>query len=211
MRRDCGNRERTSPMKILFRLAITAAGIAGFAACGFAQSPAVAPKPPAKAAASPAAPPAPVSSVPQATTAAYGDWLLRCERVGEPEKEQRQCEIAQTLQLQGQGAVAQIALSRGAVAGQFHVVALLPVNVAFPSSVHLAIDDKDLQPVELAWRRCLTGACLSEGDVKDDTLKRWRPLAERGEIRWKNGGDQEIVLPFSFRGFGQAADALLKQ
>ena len=207
-------------MRPIFKLIAATGVFAALAVPGVLLAAGEAPKPPPKppsvaapAAAAPAAavPAAPVSSVPQTTTAAYGDWLLRCERVGEPDKNQRLCEIAETLQVQGQGTVAQIAFSRAAAAGQLRVVTLLPVNVALPGAVSLAIDDKDAQPIELAWRRCLPGGCLADGDMKDETQKRWRALTERGEIRWKNSGGQDVVLPFSFRGFSQAVDALLKQ
>ena len=86
---------------------------------------------------------------------------------------------------------------------------VLPNNITFPSSVKLALDEKDNQPADLAWRRCLPGGCFADGDVKDDVVKRWR-ASERGEIRMKNGAGQDVIIPLSFRGLAPAMDALAK-
>jgi len=56
--------------------------------------PALAQTPTAKPAATPASPPPPVPSEPGVTTASYGDWMLRCQRLGPPEKPTRLCEVS---------------------------------------------------------------------------------------------------------------------
>jgi invasion protein IalB len=85
-----------------------------------------------------------------------------------------------------------------------------PVNVSFPSVARLAIDEKDLQPAELIWRRCLPGGCFAELEIKDELLKRWRALVAGGLVQIVDAAGREIAIPFSFRGFAQALDALLK-
>lgn len=146
---------------------------------------------------------------PQATTATYGDWTLRCQRAGEPAV--KTCEIVQSLQVQGQpNPVAQIALGRPSPKEPLKLVVVVPTNVAFPSSPQLSIDEKDDGPAVLAWRRCIAGGCIAETVLKDDVLKRWRPQAERGRLQFKDATDRDVVLPFSFRGFADALDALTK-
>ena len=49
-----------------------------------------------------------------------------------------------------------------------------PVNVSFPSVARLAVDDKDMQPAELIWRRCQPGGCVADLEIKEELLKRWR-------------------------------------
>ncbi len=151
----------------------------------------------------------PVPGDPQVTTASFGDWVLRCVRNGPPEKPVKACEIVETLQVQGQGTIAQIAVSRPSPKDPIKVTVVLPNNITFPSSVKLALDEKDNQPADLAWRRCLPGGCFADGDVKDDVVKRWR-ASERGEIRMKNGAGQDVIIPLSFRGLAPAMDALAK-
>lgn len=154
-------------------------------------------------------PPA-VSADPQLTTATFGDWLLRCQRVGEGAQSVRSCEVAQTLQAEGQGMIAQIAVGRIAADAPLRVTVLLPSNLSFPSSVKIAIDDKDDQPADLAWKRCLAAGCIADSDMKDDILKRWRAQAGQGRMRFRDAVAREITLPFSFRGLAQALDALAK-
>jgi hypothetical protein len=76
-----------------------------------AQTPKPATRPPSAEA--PAAPqPALVGAEPQSTTATFGDWVLRCVQGTAPNQSQRLCEVAQTLEVKGEGVVAEIALGR---------------------------------------------------------------------------------------------------
>ena len=158
-----------------------------------------------------APPPAPVSAEPKTTTATYGDWTVRCEtRPGE--KAKRLCEVVQTLQVQGQQApVAQVAFGRPEGAGELHLIAALPVNVTFPSSVRVGTDDKDQHPLDLQWRRCLPGGCFADAPANEEALGRWRTAPAPGRLQFKDAAGREVVLPLSFRGLAQALDGLGKQ
>ncbi|TXN22066.1 invasion protein [Methylobacterium sp. WL9] len=160
-----------------------------------------------------AAPPAkPVPNEPGATTASFGDWVLRCQRGGSAEKPVRVCEVAQSMQVQGQNQpIAQIAIGRAGAGEPLQITVLLPPNVAFPSSVRLLSDEKDTGGYELVWRRCLPGACVADAAAKDDALKRWRAANEPGRIVFKNAGGQDVAIPLSWRGLPQALDALVKE
>jgi invasion protein IalB len=160
----------------------------------------------------PQATPAPqpvVSSVPQSTTATYGDWILQCQLRAEGAP-RRACEVVQTLQLEGKGPIAQILVGRPNPKVPSLVSVILPPNVSFPSSVLLSVDEKDTQPAGLAWQRCTPAGCVAAAEIQDDLLRRWRLQTERGRIQFKESDGREIVLPFSFRGLAQALDAMGK-
>ena len=177
----------------------------------FAQVPAVgaqtAAQPPAAAAALAGA---------DLTTATFGDWQLRCRAAVAASANQpaipRICEVIQSVIIQGQSApFAQLAFGKPTPKDPVHLTTVLPTNIAFPSTVKIAVDDKDKQPVELAWTRCLPGGCFASIATRDDFLKRWRALEEGGRFIFKNGAGQEIIMPFSFRGLSRALDALAKE
>jgi invasion protein IalB len=155
---------------------------------------------------------APVGTEPQNTSAAYGDWTVRCQKVNDAAP--RICELEQTLQMQNQqgqaNPVAQIALGRPSAKEPLKLVVTLVPNVSFPSSVKLAVDDKDTQPVDLPWLRCLPGGCAAATEFKDDDAKRWKAQTATGRLIFKDGAGHEQSWPFSYRGFAQAMDGLSK-
>ncbi len=158
----------------------------------------------------PAAPPS-VSADPKTTTATYGDWTLRCE-ASSGDKVRRLCEVVQTMQVQGQQApVAQVAFGRPEGAGDLHVIAVLPVNVVFPSTVRVGTDEKDAHPIDLAWRRCLPGGCFADAVANDEVIGRWRTTSTPGRLQFKDATGRDAVLPLSFHGLAQALDGLGKQ
>jgi invasion protein IalB len=153
----------------------------------------------------------PVGPEPQATTATYGDWLLRCQRVVAPAPTHQVCDVTQTVQAQGQqGPILQLTFGPPAPKEPMKLAIVAPVNVSFPSAAKVGVDEKDPQPAELTWRRCVPGGCLAEAEIKDDLMKRWRAQAGGGVVYIVDATGREIAIPFSFRGFAQALDALLK-
>lgn len=168
------------------------------------------------AASKPASPPAPAAAAvptePSSTTASFGDWTLRCQRIADAGKTMRICEVAQVLQAQGQQApIAQIALGRLANGEPVRVTAVMPVSVSFPSSVQITMGEKDAKPVELPWRRCLPTGCFAETAPGDDLLKQWRKASEPGRILFRDAAGRDLALPLSARGLDQALDALAKE
>jgi invasion protein IalB len=192
----------------------------------FAQTPAPAPAPrPAiqnqhkyqAAQVKPAAAPDKAAAEPtgaELTTASFGDWQLSCRltpgAAGQPSR--RLCEVLQRVVLQGQTApFAQLGFGKMTPADPLFFTAVVPPNVTFPSSVKLAIDENDKQPVEVAWTRCLPGGCFASLAVNDDVVKRWRAQNEGGRLMFKNGAGQDLVVPISFKGLARALDALAKE
>ena len=155
--------------------------------------------------------PPPVSADPSVTTAAFGDWTLRCEKPAS-EKTQHICEAVQTVQLQNQPApIAQIAFGRSSSSDPVRLVVVLPVNVLFPSSVKMGLGDKDPESLDLAWRRCLPVGCFAENATPDAAIRRWRGETGQGRISYKDAAGRDMALPISFRGMAQALDALARQ
>ena len=170
------------------------------------------PKPAQPAAPPPAAAPAPVSSDPQTQTATYGDWTLRCQRGADTAGARRACEIVQSVTVKGQTTpLAQIAIGRIDASDPLRMTVVTPNDISFPSSVRVAMDEKDAQPTELAWTRCLPAGCFATGAPNAEALKRWRSSADTGRMVLKSGAGQDVAIPISFRGLAQAMDALAKE
>ena len=125
---------------------------------------------------------------PTSTTASFGDWVLRCQKV-EGAAVTRLCEVAQSLMVKGQSApVAQIAMGRSSPLG-----------------------DKPEQAMALAWKRCLPMGCFADVELTDDLMKRLRASAEGPRLGFTDGAGRDLALPFSLSGLPQALDALAKE
>lgn len=149
-------------------------------------------------------------------TATYGDWQLRCRNAipAAPGRSAipRTCEVTQSVIIQGQSQpFAQLAFGKPSASEPMFFTTVLPINVSFPSAVRVATDEKDAQPVDLAWTRCMPGGCFASIAIKDDVLKRWRAKEDAGRFTFKNSAGQDVTLPFSFRGLSRALDALSKE
>jgi len=152
-----------------------------------------------------------VPAEPNTTIASYGDWVLRCQRVDTAGKTARVCEVAETIQVQGQTApIAQVAIGRLSPGEPLRVTVATPPAVAFPSTVRIS-EVKGGAPLNLEWRRCLPGGCFADAVLKDDVLARWRGLSDAGQLTFKDASGQDVTLPLSFRGLAQALDALAKE
>jgi invasion protein IalB len=150
-----------------------------------------------------------IGAEPEATTATYGDWILRCQRTAAGSGTQPLCDVTQTVQAQ-QNPLLQLSFVPTTPKGPIKLTIIVPVNVSFPSVARIALDDKDTQTVELTWRRCLPGGCVAELEVKDELLKRWRAQGGGGIVKIVDAAGRETGTPFSFRGLAQALDALLR-
>ena len=154
---------------------------------------------------------APVPAEPGTTTASFGDWVLRCQRVGEGDAGPRVCEVAQAMQAQGPKApIAQIAIGRSAPGEPLRVTLVVVPDLSFPSSAQV-VGDSTGPVLELPWRRCLPGGCFADAVAKDDLLKRWRGATEPGRIVVKSASGRDVAIPLSFRGLAPALDALAKE
>jgi invasion protein IalB len=138
--------------------------------------------------------------------------VLRCQRTGTGSEAHRNCELVQNVMLKGQQApVAQLAFGKPTPTEALHVTAAIPLNITFPSTVRVAIDDKDPQAFDLQWVRCLPAACFADAVPKDDLLKRWRSQTGAGRMTFKDARGQDVALPISFNGLAPGLDALAKE
>jgi invasion protein IalB len=156
----------------------------------------------------------PVSANPGATTASYGDWILRCQRVGEGDKAQKICEIVQSILAAPEGkpkqTVSQLAFGRIKSTDPWRVTAHVPVNILFPSVVKFAADEK-VKPMELPWRRCIPSGCFADAPMSDAQFWALGKQTEKGFLEFTDAINRPVKFPVSFRGFAQAVEALAKE
>jgi invasion protein IalB len=147
----------------------------------------------------------PVGSDPQLTTATYGDWVERCQRVNVG----RICEVAQSVVAQGQTTpLAEIAVGRARKGAPLRLTLVLPVNVSFPSAPKIAAAGADA--VELAWKQCVPAGCFADAAFGGDALDAWRS-AKSAKVETKVATGQILNFEISLRGLPQALDALNRE
>ena len=156
--------------------------------------------------------PAPVSATPQRTSAAFGDWVLNCQRIDENGGTRKLCEVSQTLTAKGQnGPVARIAIGRLNPTEPLRFTIVMPVNITPAITPRLLIGDKPTAAVSLAWQRCLSGGCFAAAMLEDAAVKQVRATTDQSRITFHDGADHDASLPMSPRGLPQALDALAKE
>jgi invasion protein IalB len=147
-----------------------------------------------------------VSNDPQMTTATFGDWVERCQRVNAGGEPRRLCEVAQTITANGQTApLAQIAIGRLKKADPLRLTLVLPVNVSFPSNPKVRLEGEDA--LDLAWRQCLPAGCFADAALGGDAQRAWRE-AKAAKVESKSASGQSFNFAISLRGLPQALDAL---
>jgi invasion protein IalB len=153
-----------------------------------------------------------VDAEPTSTSANFGDWALRCQRAGNVAETPRVCEVAQQIRAQDQqNAVAELAIGRLKRADPLRLTVVLPVNVTFSNPPSFSVDGKVPEPLDLGWRKCLPGGCIADALLNDDVLRRWKIQTSAGRIAWTDGTGGALAIGLSFRGLGQALDALNKE
>jgi invasion protein IalB len=160
-----------------------------------------------------AAQPAPTtpaaSAAPQQTTATFEDWIVRCEtRPGPPA--QKACEMVQFTQTKGQqGVLSEVAIGRPVKNQPLKMVIQVPIGIWLPTGIKLSAGAKD--SIAATFKRCIPASCFADADLKDDSIKRLRAVSESGKLEFKDGAQKDVSLPVSFKGFGAAYDALMKE
>ncbi len=146
------------------------------------------------------------STLPEMTTATYQDWLMRC---ASPAGKPKVCEIAQTIQMEGQaGPVAVIAIGKIAADDPLHLTIQLAAGVWLPAGVKLQYNEKS-PPVALEFKRCLQG-CFAEIDIDKALEQGLRSATGPGSITFESGARKPVTFQISFKGFSAALDASLK-
>jgi invasion protein IalB len=151
----------------------------------------------------------PVSSDPQLTTATFGDWVERCQRVTAAGETRKVCEVALTVTATGQNApLAELALGRARKADPLRLTLVLPVNVGFPGAPKLTLEGGEA--LELVWRQCVPAGCFAEAGISGEQLSALRE-AKGAKVESKAAGGQAFNFAVSLRGLPQALDAMARE
>jgi invasion protein IalB len=144
----------------------------------------------------------------QSTAATYGDWVVRCVMQGMPAK--KTCDMEQTTEAQGKNIpISHVAIAQPMKAPPFSLIVQLPVNVWLATGVKIEMNDKDAGFAG-HFVYCAPAGCFADVEVSADTLKKFRVATAPGRIVFKNAGQRDVAIPISFKGFGEAYDALVK-
>lgn len=164
--------------------------------------------PSAKKPATPPAAAAPADpNAPQATTATYGDWVVRCAIP--PNQTVRVCEAGTGVQVQGQqGLLAQIVIGRLNKDQPTRLVIQLPNGVFLPPGATLFLDEKDKSGLATVFATC-TQACFADTELKPDQLAALKAAKGPGRLEFVDGARKRIAVPISFNGLPAATDAAL--
>ena len=169
-----------------------------------------APHPPAAPRPAPGAAPAAQGEAPQQTTATYGDWVLQCVTNTNPPS-QEVCDMAQVTQVQGKNLpFSRIAIAHPEKGQPVKLVAQVPVNASFGTSVHIQTSD-DEPGIIAPFTNCIPNGCFAEFALNDDMLKKLRAASGVGKLSFADAGAHPLSVPIAFNGFGQAFDALSKK
>ena len=151
----------------------------------------------------------PVPNDPQLTTATFGDWVERCQRVNVGGEARKVCEVALTVTANGQTApLAELALGRARKADPIRLTLVLPVNVAFPSAPKLTLASGEV--LEIVWRQCVPAGCFAEAGLSAEQLSALRE-AKGAKVESKAAGGQAFNFAVSLRGMPQALDAMARE
>ena len=154
----------------------------------------------------------PVSSDPQLTTASFGDWVERCQRLSGAGEVRRVCEVALTVSANNSNGqtspLAEIAIGRVKKTDPLRLTLVLPVNVSFPSAPKLTLEGQD--PIDLVWKQCVPAGCFADATFGTDQQSSLRD-AKTAKVESKAAGGQAFNFPVSLRGLPQALDALAKE
>lgn len=178
------------------------------------------------------------ASEPAATTATYGNWVLRCVRPqapapasGKTAKPQSKteppkaesaeakplCEIVQTIQVQGNAQpIAQIAIGPMPANPALVMTSVLPVNVSIPGKVHVSSDGKtesgEKSGIDLMLVRCAPVGCFATAAPDVAYLaKLGTGDTKQGQLKFMDATGRTISIPISWQGLPQALQALSRQ
>jgi invasion protein IalB len=156
--------------------------------------------------------PAPAPA-PDRTSAAYGDWTLRCETTrpaGQPAA--RTCEIALTFTDARNQPIAQMVLGRTVRTEPMRLILQVPLEAGVEEPARLQADPASAEALSLPFKLCSVarGGCFAWADLRNDApLRSLRARGDApGRVTFRDSVGREVQLPMSLRGFGAALDAL---
>ena len=146
----------------------------------------------------------------QSTTATYEDWTVRCITSAGPPP-QKLCDMEQVSHLQSkEQPFSLVAIAHPEKGKPVALIVQVPVTVWLATGIRIEIGGKE-SGLSAAFARCGPAGCFAEIGLNDDAQKKFRTATEPGQILYKNAAQQDVAIPLSFKGFGQAFDALAKE
>jgi len=110
--------------------------------------------------------------------------------------------------IQGQNSpIALIAFEREKKGEPLRMVIQLPTNITFESGVKTHLSGGEAA-VDMKFRRCFPTGCFADAPMTDVVISQLKAQGDPLSIKFKDGTEREISLPFSPRGLGPALDAL---
>lgn len=143
---------------------------------------------------------------------------MRCETQrpqGQPVL--RVCETAIAMTDQRGQTIAQVVLGRIGRTDAYRMLVQLPVELRVDQAARLVLDPAatPAEAINLPFRLCSAsrGGCFGETEALAPVLiNRLRSRGEgQGRLDFRDSAGREVQILFSFRGFGQAMDALARE
>ena len=150
--------------------------------------------------------PAEPRQVPQATSATYRDWTMRCQTVDVESAGAREvCEIAQAIRGNGDERVlAQLVIGRPDPDGPVRMVVQLPPGVWLPVGVYL--EPADGNAINADYTRCMQ-VCAAATTLEQSDIDALKAATDPASITFQDGARRQIELPVSLDGFTAALEA----
>jgi invasion protein IalB len=150
----------------------------------------------------------------QSTTATYEDWTVRClTNAGPPP--QKLCDMEQISHLQSKDQpFSLVAISHPEKGKPVALIVQVPVNVWLATGIRIEIDGKDASKdagLSAPFTRCGPAGCFAEIALNAAAIQKFRAGTAPATIVFANAAQAPVTIPLSFKGFGQAFDALAKE
>lgn len=144
---------------------------------------------------------------PQATTALYNDWQLRCVTAKEGAKA---CEVAAAVPTaDGKGAAARVVVGQVDKTKPAQVVIQLAPGVWLPDGVSLAVAGGKA-PVRLSFKQCVQ-VCFAQADLDEATLAALKTSDKPATLSFTDAQQQPVSLSLSLAGFKAALEAAKRE
>ena len=145
----------------------------------------------------------------QSTAATYENWTLRCS-TSASSPPQKSCAIEQLSHVQNtQQPFSRVAISRSAKGESVILAVQVPVNVWLATGIRIEIGGKDAG-LSAPFTRCGPAGCFASITLNEAAVQTFRAGTAPATIVFANAAQQQVTIPLSFKGFGQAFDALAK-
>lgn len=189
-----------SPGLAFFDESAQRAGVTGVIALAQAQTPEPAAQPPAAPAEGEQATQPPAGDDQAAEQPQAPGWAVNCK--SEAGESALDCNLSQTVVLrQGGQVLAKVTFVVPASPKKPVVVVQLPLRLYLPAGAKLQIDEN--APQALNFRACDRSGCYAQSEISAETLASLRN-GKQLTVGFKNLAEQDITVPLSLSGFGDA-------